>query len=121
MKKITFTSATISLAATVLALPAVSLAAELTGANPINATGGQAVTELQGIINKIGNWALLLLGTLAAFYIILAAFTYVTARGDSKKVESARSEITYALVALVIGAVAKLITSIVGGIASGIQ
>lgn len=114
MKKITIASLT----ATAFAVPAVSMA--LTSAQETGLTGSQAVGKLQQIIDTIGTWALLLLGTLAAFYIILAAFDFLTAQGDATKIKGARTAITYALVALVVGAIAKLITSIVGGIASGI-
>lgn len=115
MKKIT----TISLAAALLAAPAIGFA--VTSATPISATGEQAVNALTGIIDKIGTWALILLGALATIYIIIAAFDFIMAKGDPAEITKARKAITYALVALVIGAVAKLLTSIIGGIASGIQ
>lgn len=120
MKKITITSLT----ASALAFPVISMAAtpvEVREAGTISGSGESAVRSLTAILDRIGTWALILLGALATFYIILAAFNFVTAKGDTKKIGDARQEITYALVAIVVGAVAKLLTSIVGGIAGGIQ
>ena len=55
----------------------------------------------------------------AAIYILLAAFKFLTASGDSKKIDEAKHMLTYALVAIVVGALTKGIIAIAQAIAAG--
>lgn len=62
------------------------------------------------IINKFGGWFYSFLIALAVIYIIYAAFKFLTAGGDEKKIEEGKKQILYAVIAL---AVAMLATGIV--------
>ncbi len=62
------------------------------------------------LINKFGGWFYSALLALAVIFIIYAAFRFLTASGDEKKVEEAKQQLIYAIIAL---AVAMLATGIV--------
>ena len=96
----------------------------LAGAQPTGPSGQVAQDEAQlyRTINTIINWAFAILLIGAVLVIIYAAFLFLTAGGDADKVKTARSYIVYALVAIVVGFLAKAIVSLVGnmlGMTSG--
>lgn len=62
------------------------------------------------LIDKAGGWFYSALVALAVIYIIYAGFKFLTAGGDEKKVEEAKQQLIYAIIAL---AVAMLATGIV--------
>lgn len=61
------------------------------------------------IVNRAINWlfAILLVG--AAIMIVIAAYTFLSSAGDADKTKSARNYIVYALVAIVVGFLAKAV------------
>jgi uncharacterized membrane protein len=59
-----------------------------------------------------------LMGALAFFMIVLAGLRYILARGSPDKVESAKNQIMYALIGLVIAILAATIVNLVLGRAS---
>jgi hypothetical protein len=71
------------------------------------------VTDVFILINDIFNILFWLLIVLAAVFIIWAAFTYLTAGGDPEKVKKANHRVIYAVVAVVVGVLAKAIPAVV--------
>lgn len=78
--------------------------------NPLGSTG-----SVEGLIEKIIDALMLLAGSVAAMAIVYGAFTLLTSAGESEKVESAKKTITYAIIGLVIIALAKPIINFVIG------
>ena len=113
MNKITFASIT----ATALAIPVVSLAQNLPAGITPSGTGAEPVIS---ILNTIGDWMFGLLLAVAAIYILLAAFKFLTASGDSEKIEDAKRMLTYSVVAIVVGALTKGLIAVAQAIARGI-
>lgn len=72
--------------------------------------GGPSV---QGIIGTVINILSIIVGVVAVIMIIFGGFKYITAGGDSGKLTSARHTITYAIVGLVIVALAQFIVQFV--------
>jgi len=66
---------------------------------PSFTTFGQFVTNVLG---KLLGWTLTLLIALAAIYIILAAFAFLTSDGSEEKIQVARRRLIYAAVAIAI-------------------
>lgn len=113
MNKITVTSLT----AAALAMPVTSFAeAQLPGAA---APAGTGVEPIIAILNTVGNWMFGILIAVAAIYILLAAFDFLSAKGDPAKVTAARKALTYALVAVVVGALTKGLIEVAKAIARG--
>lgn len=59
------------------------------------------------------NWSFGLLIVLAAAFILYAAFLYLTSATQPEKIENAKKYIIYAVVAIVVGFVARGLVSIV--------
>lgn len=86
-------------------------------------TGGQCGTDSAGSLNNVISVILNLLsvvvGIIAVVMIIVGALKFITSGGDSQKVASARSTILYAVIGLVIVALAQVIVRFVLNKAAG--
>lgn len=109
--------AAIAILVAILALPILSSVAHAQvntgGIQSAPTTGINSVTDVFTKIKTIFNilfWALILL---AAIFIIMAAFSYLTAGGDPEKIKTANHRVIYAAVAVVVGVLAKSIPNIV--------
>lgn len=54
------------------------------------------------VLSKIVRWTYTIFFVVAVFFILLAAFNFLTAQGDSAKIQEARNQILWAIVAVVI-------------------
>lgn len=77
---------------------------------PYNATGPQNINEL---IANITNWVLGIAGAIAVLFIILAGLRYITAHGDSKQTEAAKTALRNAIIGLVIVVLAFFIVQLI--------
>ncbi|MFA6447593.1 MAG: hypothetical protein WCW31_05075 [Patescibacteria group bacterium] len=110
-----------AVAAGALALPIVALAAStnpfqtannLVGNVATNA-GIQTQSDLPTMVGRIINIALGFIGILLLAYILFAGFTYMTAGGDAKKVDTAVTMIKNAVIGLLIVVAAFAISNFV--------
>jgi len=62
-------------------------------------TPGDIVNVLKGILR----WTYLVFFILAVYFILIAAFNYLTAGGDSEKIKKATSSLLWSIVAIAIG------------------
>jgi len=69
-----------------------------------------SISDVERILLFILNWLRTIFFILAALFLILAAFKYLTAQGDEEKVKGAKTMLIYSIVGI---AVALLATSIV--------
>ena len=58
--------------------------------------------DIQKVVDILKN----LLFALAAVFIVIAGYNFLMAKGDASKIEQAREQIVYALIAMAIGALA---------------
>lgn len=94
-------------------LPLLALAlADIGGIKPIE----PKVTNLQTVINAIGNWATGLLISLSVLFVIYAAFVYLTAAGSEEKVKLARDVIIYAAISIAVALLAQVVKTVVQGL-----
>jgi phosphoglycerol transferase MdoB-like AlkP superfamily enzyme len=95
------------IALSVLALSNVALAQQYgqqyTGIAP---TGPGTVGGLVGLLGQIVRWVYIIFFIIAVLFIILAAFSYLTAAGDEEKVKTAKNRIIYAAVAIIVALLA---------------
>lgn len=54
------------------------------------------------VFQNIINWAVMLAGVVALFFIIYAGVKYIRSGGEQEKVKSARETLTYAIIGLVV-------------------
>jgi hypothetical protein len=76
-------------------------------------TGNEAETRVNSLIANIVNLLSFIVGIVAVIMIVIAGFRYITSGGDSSKVSGAKSALIYAIVGLIIVALAQLIVQFV--------
>jgi hypothetical protein len=115
----------VSLVAVPLAVPALASAADIQGnlcggaVNLTTATGGSCAatsggtTKVDNIITTAINIFSLVVGIVAVIMIIVGGFRYITSGGDSGNVSSAKNTIIYAIIGLVVVALAQFVVQFV--------
>lgn len=78
------------------------------------------ISSVEGIFNiikKVVQWTYTIFFVVAVFFILLAAFNFLTAQGDPEKIKNARSQILWASVAIAIALIsvgaAQIINSLI--------
>jgi len=82
------------------------------GSNDCSATPKTGLS-LNQVIGAVINILSTVVGIAAVVMIIIGGFRYITAAGDSSKITSARNTIIYALVGVVIAALAQVLVKFV--------
>ena len=90
----------------VLIVPAIGLAQDYEVPN----------VDVMNALNSIANWIFSILLLVAVIFIILGAFNFITAGGDSEKLGKARNNIFYALIGIAVAFLAKGLIVLVGRI-----
>lgn len=120
---LTIAGATLSVPALVPALVSTAFADNISGSlcqgvnNAANGTndqgcgtaGNNGTTDLHSVASKIVNIFSIIVGVVAVIMIIYGGFRYITSGGDSAKVGGAKNSLVYAIVGLIIVALAQLI------------
>jgi hypothetical protein len=93
-----------------------------TGAG-LTSSGGKCQTQagaptISGIVKAIINVMSLILGVIAVIMIIVGGFKFITSGGDTNSVASAKNTIMFALIGLVVAALAQVLVHYVLTIAS---
>jgi cytochrome bd-type quinol oxidase subunit 2 len=110
--------------APVPAFAATSIEQNLCGGTNASATTGdcqtgQANSQVSKIMTNIINFFSLLVGIVSVIMIIIGGFQYVMSNGDSGKISTAKNTIIFALVGLIIVAMAQFIVHFVLGKIAG--
>jgi hypothetical protein len=100
MKKII----SLTIQAVLLAVPASSALAVIAAPN----------IDFLGALNAITNWLFSILLIVAAIFIIIAGYYFVTASGDPEKTSKARNFVLWALIGVLVGFLAKGLVILVG-------
>ncbi len=82
----------------------------------VTSDGVATLRCIPAVFQNIVSWALGLAGLAAVFFIIFAGFKFLTSGGDPKQVEGARKTMTYAIIGLIVIALAFAIIQIIGDI-----
>lgn len=94
---------------TALAANPLSNACGVPGASSSSVCSAQQGTPIESTISKVTKIIAAVAGIAAVIMIITGGFMYVTSSGDASKITSARKTITYAVVGLIIIALAQTI------------
>lgn len=84
-----------------------------------NDTGSGPSSSITNLAKKVVNIFSIIVGVVAVIFVIYGGFRYITSGGDSGNVGNAKNTLIYALVGLVIVALAQLIVHYVLSTASG--
>ena len=88
--------------ASLLALPALALAQDTA-----------PDVDIFDALENLTNWLFTLLLIIAVIFLIIAAFTFVTASGDPDKVGKARNFVLYALIGVAVAVAARGLVALV--------
>jgi hypothetical protein len=81
------------------------------GVGAVSGSGGCTTKAgeptVNSLVSSIVNVLSVIVGIVAVIFVIYAGFKYVTAGGDSSKVSSAKNTLIYAIVGLVVAALAR--------------
>src|SRR5690242_5108286 len=83
------------------------------GTSTDNCSANTGLGDLQTLLTNIVNIFSVIVGVIAVIMIIVGGLRYITSGGDSNKVGAAKTTIIYALVGLVVVALAQLIVHFV--------
>ena len=83
------------------------------GSSCANTDTSSANTNINNIIKTIVNIFSLIVGIIAVIMIIVGGFKYITSGGESNNISSAKSTIIYAIIGLVVVALAQFIVQFV--------
>lgn len=81
--------------------------------NTTNCNQGTDTSNFQSLLGRVINIFSIVVGVIAVIMIIVGGLRYITSGGDTSKVGGAKTTIIYALVGLVVVAVAQLIVHFV--------
>jgi len=84
-----------------------------TGTNASLGGGDPNSTSIAGLVGNIVNIFLGLLGVIFVLLLIYGGYTWATAQGDSKKVETAKSTIINSVIGIIICLSAYIVSSFV--------
>ena len=114
--KKTLTHAFIGLAIVILANVILNTISAALGANfSSNCISSECINPGTMITNAI-SWAIAVVGFVAVIFVVYGGITYTTSAGDPSKVQKAKQMILYALIGLIIVALAEIIVAFVSGI-----
>ncbi len=82
-------------------------------------SGNGGTSRINDLIRQAINIFSVIVGVVAVIMIILGGFRYITSGGDSTKVGSAKNTILYALIGLIIVALAQIVVRFVLSKATG--
>ena len=106
-------------AVSVLAIVAIPLTAF---AQPTLTTG--VINSYVGIVNilaRAASWLLGLLLALAVVFLVYAGWLYLNSGGEEEGVSAAKQYIIYAVVAIIVGVLAKALVALVGVFLGGVD
>jgi hypothetical protein len=132
IKKVLLTAISASVLLVPVLAPAVVMASSvdiegnICGGTNANTSAGQcgtaqADTQVSNVFANIINFFSLLVGIVCVIMIIIGGFQYVVSNGDTGKISTAKNTIIFALVGLVIVAMAQFIVHFVLGKVTGTQ
>jgi hypothetical protein len=76
-------------------------------------TGLPQVSANQSTLNTFLNIAFTIIGAISILFIVIAGLRYITSQGEPAKVETAKNQILYAVIGLIIAASAAAVVNVV--------
>jgi heme/copper-type cytochrome/quinol oxidase subunit 2 len=91
---------------------------------PSSSSTGLSNTAPYEIIVNVMNWLMAMIGIVAILMFVISGWIYLTAGGDEKKTETAKNNIKYTIIGLVVALTAfiivRLVANLVGASTTGI-
>lgn len=94
-----------------LSLPIKTIYAQPKTILPTGDPSGWKIQQVNDMLTNVTGIALSIAGTVAAIFIIIGGFSYLTAYGDETKAETGKKTLTWAIIGLVVIMLAKVFTA----------
>lgn len=75
--------------------------------------GTNRIWGTEGVLTDVANILAIIVGVAAVITIIISGIMYMTSQGDSSKVQAAKNAIIYAVIGLIVVAMARVIVGFV--------
>ena len=91
-------------------------------ANCVNIADGISEADLNGcvdpnnLVQGLIQWVIAIAGIVAVCFVVLGAYTYITAGGEVNKIQTAKRVILYALIGMAIVGLAEIITAFISNL-----
>lgn len=72
----------------------------------VSQVGPQTVSGVVDILRNVVRWIYIIFFIIAVMFILFAAFNYLTAGGEAEKITTAKNQLIYAIVAIVVALLA---------------
>ena len=89
------------------------------GIDETSASEIDSVDALVGLVANVVGWVYIIFFIIAVFFILLAAFNYLTAGDDAEQIKKARQMLIYAAIAIAIALLAVMANTIVKNFLNG--
>ena len=66
----------------------------------------QHIRDIYDLIFRVARWFQAFFFVIAAIFVIIAAFTYLTSGGDEDKIKRAKTQLIYAVIAIIVALLA---------------
>jgi hypothetical protein len=76
-------------------------------ASPSDSPHSVSDTSVTETLGNIVNWIFYILIAVSVLFIVIAGLEYVTAQGDPEKIKAAGQKVLYALIGIIVAAMAK--------------
>jgi hypothetical protein len=73
------------------------------------------VSQVQSMLISVVKWTYTIFFVMAVFFILLAAYNFITAQGDEKKIGAARKQLKYAAIGIAVALLASGMSLLVRG------
>lgn len=87
--------------------------ASLGSCNPLS---GSSCIEPGDMVTNLIQWFIAMAGVVSVIFIVVGGWGYITASGDPSKLQKAKSTIMYAIIGLVIVALAEVLTAFISNL-----
>jgi hypothetical protein len=72
-----------------------------------------------GVLDRIINYLFTILLVVAVIFILISAFNFIFAQGDTEKITTARRAILYAIIGVLVAFAARGLVNFIGQVATG--
>jgi len=76
-------------------------------------TAAAPTVDVMTVLDSLVDWLFSILLIVAVIFLIIAAFTFITASGDPEKIKTARNFVLYALIGVAVAVAARGLVSLV--------
>lgn len=83
------------------------------GGNDVNGSNVTTISGWVGILLTVVRWIYTIIFIIAVLFILIAAFNFITSKGDTDKVKEAKNQLLYAAIGIAVALLSYAIVTLV--------